>query len=547
MTLTAEAKQVVKYWETLVDDRIEWQNTWQEVSDYSVGRGDFVTTRVPGQQRNIRIYDSTSSDANVLLGAAMHSMASNPNTDWFDIRFSEDVLNEDEAGKEWLQAIKPRLRAAFSRPESGFTTQMSELYADLPAFGTACMFIEDDPAIGAKFISVPLREVYIDVDHQGLVTVIFREFQLQAWQAAEMFPQAFEDGLLPKVKKSLDKHPNKKFRFLHHVRRNTNRLPGKIDAANRPWESIYIALDDQTVPKESGFFENPYAVPRWTLDTGEKYGRGPGIKTLPEQKMLNAMWRTYIRGVEKAVDPPLLVEDDGVLPGSSIRVTPSALISVRTDGKLDPVRPLQVGANFPVAKDMVEDRTAKVQKGWHSEIIQAFQDPRMTATQVIELARLSQRILSPVMARLQVDALNPMLVRVFDIESKRSDFPPPPEGMEDSELEIEYVSPIARAQKQSDAQAIMDTFAAVLAVSEVAPEVLDNIDMDVATRAIARGNSVPLGVLRSTSDVEERRAIQQEQEAQQQQMQQLQQGAETVAKLLPGIAANTTANAGAAA
>ncbi len=534
MALEERAKKLIEYFEDLSTARQHFERTWQEVSDNSLARRDFIVEREPGIQRTIRIYDSTSSDAHELLVAALHALLTNPATRWFDLRFQDDALNDIEEAKLWLDDIKPLLHAAFSRPESGFTTQIAEVYSDWCGFGTGAMFVKEDVAFGPRFMSRPLSEIFIDDTHEGIVNTVFRRFELKAWQAILQFGEA----QVPKAAALSKKNPNTKMRFLHHVRARENPLPGNIDASGMPWESIYISLDEKKIVQEGGFHEMPYMVPRWRVDSRELYGRGPAVRSLPEQKMLNAIWRTFIRNIEKAADPPVLVDDDGVMPGSQLRVTPHAQIVVRNDGgSREPVRYLESRAQLQWSADLIETRSKKIEKAFHAEIIQAFQDPRMTATQVLELARLSQRILSPVLGRGQIDLLDPMLNRAFGIISRRTDFPEAPFFLRGQELRLEYVSPVARAQKQSEAQAILDTFAAAAAIAEKEPNVMDNFDLDTAVRLIASGQGVPVAVLRPKADVIQIRRTQARIEEQDRQAQQLMEGGDTVAKLLPGIAA----------
>jgi hypothetical protein len=497
-------------------------------------RRDFTVQREPGRQRGIRVYDTTSRDSNNLLAAALHSLLTNPATKWFDLQFIAEELNEIDEATFYLDQVKTLALNAFSRPQSGFTTNIAEVYNDLPGFGTAVMFIEEDLEHGPRFVSRPLSETFVDVDHNGRIVTVYRNFKMKAWQAVDFFG---EEDLPKRVVESAKKDSSQEFDLLHIVQRREIPRPGNLDASGMAWESLYMLLDQKEIIREGGYHEMPYMVPRWTVDAGEIYGRGPGVDALPEQKMLNAIWRTYIRNAEKAVDPPLLVDDDGVLPGSQLRVTPSAQIVVRNDGgSRDPVRYLESRAQFQWSSDIIDNRSRKIEKAFHSEIIQAFQDPRMTATQVIELARLSQRILSPVLGRMQVELLEPMIERVVGILSRRSDFPEPPEFLAGQELKIEYVSPVARAQKASEAQAILDSFSAAAAVAEADPSVMDNIDLDVAVRKIFEGNGVPVQVMRQQAEVMARRAAQAQAMEQQQQQQQMMEGGDTIAKLLPGIA-----------
>ena len=504
MPLEERARKMLAYFGDLESNRSNWLNQWQDLSDHSFGRRDFKVGREPGRQRMVRIYDTTSKDSGNLLSAALHALLTNPQSRWHDLKFESQLLNDQEEAVLWLEEAKTALGNAFNKPGAGFATQIAELYQDLVSFGTGVLFIEDDAGFGPRFSARPLSEIFIDVDSTGRVKALFREFELKHWQAIDQFGEK----ALPQLAAAAVKNPNNDSKFLHHVRKRGTPLPGNIDALGMRWESIYLSMQEKEIVSEGGFHENPYLIARWAVDAGEMYGRGPGNDSLPDQKMLNAIWRTFIRNIEKAVDPPLLVEHDGVMPGSQVSVTPSAQIVVQSDGNTEPVRYLESRAQLNLSADLIESRTKKIEKAFHSEIIRAFEDPRMTATQVIELARLAQRQLSPILGRLQEDLLNPMIDRVYGIISRRRDFPPAPEEIQGQNLKVDYVSPVARAQKASESQAILDSFAAAQAVAQVDPSVMDNIDLDLAIRTIFEGNGTPVKILRPTADVIEIRRVQ---------------------------------------
>lgn len=537
------AKSILKRYETRKSERLHFDNLWQEVSDHALGRRDFTVDRQQGQKRNTLIYDTTSQDANELLGAALHSLLTNPATNWFDIRYSSAALNNDAEARRYLDLRKDRLRVAFMRPQSGFATQMARVWDDMPGFGNACIYVQDNPAFGSEYIARPLSEVYIETDESGRVVATYRCFKLEAWQAVEEYGK---EALPKDIAKSAEKDSGgTEFEFVQHIRKRGMPLPGKMDSTGMAWESITIAVKGKSIVREGGFRSNPLLYPRWKVDTGEDYGRGPGIWSLPNQKMLNRIWRTFIRGSEKAIDPPALMEDNSVV-GGRINFTPNGITVVTDQGTgRDPVRYIQNGANPNWAADIMESRARKIEKSFHSEIIQAFQDPRMTATQVLELAKLSQRQLSPMLGRCQEELLDPLIQRTDEIESSRTDFPQPPDMLRDEQILIEYVGPVARAQKAAESQAILDTFAAMQAIAQTDPDVLDNFDSDEAVRLIAEGNGIPVKVLRLPNDVLAIRRQRAQQEAAQQQAQMMVQGGETIAKLLPGIAQLNAASGGA--
>lgn len=533
--MTDEAQKICTHFESLAGKRRHWEVHWQEVSDHSLGRRDFTVIREPGRQRAIKLYDTTSRDANTLLAAALHALLTNTATNWFDLRFEADELNDNDDAARWLSVVKQRMTSSFMHPEAAFATNMHEFYTDIVGFCTAALFIDHEPGFGPKFSARPLGEIYIDEDHTGRIALVIRKFRLKNWQAVDQWG----DRAKRASKRIETGHGGEEeMEYLHVVRRRAKPFPGKIDASGMAWESIYISLEDKSILAEGGYHENPYMVARWSKDAGELYGRGPGIDSLPDQKMLNAIWRTYIRNAEKQADPPLMVEDEGVLPGSQVRIVPTAIIHVRNDNPngTPPLQYLEHRGRFDVSDTVVASRTERIQKAHHSEVIQAFQDPRMTATQVIELARLSQRILSPVLARLQVEALDPMLGRVYGIGSRtRGFFPPAPDFLAGQDIRIDYVSPVARAQKASEVQAILDTFQAIAGMSQLDPSVLDNFDMDRAARTISDGNGAPIELIRRQRDVDAIRQQRAEQQAQQAELDQMSQMAEAGGKAAPLI------------
>jgi len=527
-----DATPLIQDFNRLREHRRHWDDQWQEIADHGLGRRDYTVKREPGRQRNVRIYDTTMADSNGLLAAALHALLTNPSTSWFDLAFQSPQFNEIDESARWLEAVRQVMTNSFRRPESGFTTQMHEFYTDLTGFCTACVFVEDDVGKGPSFSARPMGEIFIDEDFAGNITVTYRKFTLKAWQAVAQFGKKNVPRAQDNVK---HERGDVEMDFIHLVRKRDQPLPGNIFAQGMPWESIYVDLDSSKVILEGGYHEMPYLTSRWSKDAGELYGRGPGITSLPSAKMLNAIWRTYIRSAEKQADPPLLVEDDGVMPGSQLRTTPNSQISIRPTGSgQPPVQYLEHRGRYDVADNVIETFTSRIQRAFHNEIIQAFQDPRMTATQVIELARLSQRILSPVLGRMQTEILEPMINRTFGILSRANAFPPPPDFLQGQELRIDYVSPVARAQRASESQAVLDTFTALAAMAEADPGVLDNFNFDEAARTLGDGNGIPLKVIRPRKEVGAIREERQRQQEEQQQLEQALQLAETASKFDQG-------------
>ena len=83
-----------------------------------------------------------------------------------------------------------------------------------------------------------------------------------------------------------EKRGDAEFKFLQVIRPRAMREPGLRDAANMPWEYMAIDVGSAHIIEESGFEEWPFATPRWDTESGETYGRSPGMLALPDSRTL---------------------------------------------------------------------------------------------------------------------------------------------------------------------------------------------------------------------------------------------------------------------
>jgi hypothetical protein len=280
-----------------------------------------------------------------------------------------------------------------------------------------------------------------------------------------------------------------------------------------PISSIHVFHDEQPVIlREGGFHEMPIMTPRWERDSGEIYGRGPGIQALPDAKMLNQMNKTMLKAGQKAVDPPIMTSDRGVF--GNVRTHAGGQTIVRLDGSgRFPIQELNSPKNFNIGLDLIKARQEGVEGAYHADILEVFRQPHMTATQVIEIANQVQRILSPVLGRQQSELLEPAVSRVFGIELRAGRLPTPPAGLEEAIVQVEYQSPVARAQQASEKNALIESVGAIIELATADPDTLDVIDMDLLARRFWELGGLPADIVRDAAAVEEIRKQRAEQAA----------------------------------
>ena len=126
---------------------------------------------------------------------------------------------------------------------------------------------------------------------------------------------------------------------------------------------------------------------------------------------------------------------------------------------------------------MIQDRQLAVQKTFYVDQLLTSQGGNMTATEVLQRNEEKMRLLGPVLGRLQSELLQPLIERVYKILERQGVFKPAPEILAQQDVEIEYVSPLAKAQKSGDLNTVMRGVEIFGAMSQFAP-VLDYLDTD---------------------------------------------------------------------
>jgi len=525
-----EPKKYLARLESLESDRRNWEYHWQEIAEVVFPRrSDFVTSVVRGERKNTKIVDSTAVFANELLGAGLHGMLTNPASKWFKLRLSNPRLMENTDVLSWLEEVERLIYLSLNSPRASFASHMHELYLDLTAFGTGVMFIGEGEKDGELLFSTKhLKECYLAEDMQGFIDTVYRKFEYTVRQIVQKWGY---DKAGKAVQKKYDEGKfDEKYDVIHAVQPRKDRDPNSLDRSQMPVASVYMLAEGEVILDEGGFEEMPYVAPRWSKVSGEIYGRGPGVSSLPDVKMLQQMAKTVIKAAQKIVDPPLLVPDDGAL--NPVRTVPGGL-NFRRSGS-DPITPLQTGGNIPIGMEMMNEVRLRIRSAFYIDQLQLQQGPQMTATEVLQRQEEKLRMMGPVLGRLQSEMLGPMVERVFNILNRNNKFPPAPEILDGAEYDVEYVSPLARAQRQSEANGLLRVFEIGSPVIQLQPESAQIINGEDTIRYLGDLFGVPNSLFKSPEEMAQIKQQQQEMMQLQQGLQAAGQGADVLQKLTQG-------------
>jgi hypothetical protein len=535
------AEAALLRWGDMEIEQKKWLTLWQELADFIQPRkGNIAFKRSSAQQQTDRMFDSTAPHANELLAASMQGALTSASTRWFSLRLKGVELKKDHELNKALEACSDDMFDAYN--DSNFASETHELYLDMPCFGTAAISVEEreptliTPGGALRFSAFPPGSFAIDEDAEGDVDTVYKKFSLSARAAAASFGEA---KVGKQVLAALKQNSNERFDFLQCVYPRTdiplNLSNRALPATKWPYGSLTVDMQGRCVVRESGYQEKAIMVPRWTKTSGEVYGRGPGVIALPDIKTLNKAVELKLKAWAKVVDPPLMVRDEGVVGNVQFR---SAGITYVRD--MEAIKALtELGGNLQVA-DMEEEKLREaIKRMFYSDQLQMQQGgPQMTAYETQVRFELMQRVMGPTLGRTTVEWLNPCTNRVFWIRLRRSPKDSPYRKVQDwckknnVALDVEYEGPLAKAQRLAESTAMQRFFQIILPLTQIHPEIMDNIDLDFVVRAHADSVGTPAGMIVSMDKVTAIRNI----KVQQQQAQQKQAALESAGKTASGVA-----------
>lgn len=508
--MSDDADTIIKRQSTLASNRSTLDSWWQDIG-YRVlpSQAVFTTRDVEGSRRNERLFTSRPVIACERFAAVAEDMLTPRNQVWQALVGEDEDLTDDQAAQAWFEAVTKILFGMRNRPGANFYSQRAQGYLSLGAFGNSCLFLDEVVGRGIRYIQCHMSGVHWAENYQGVIDTVYRKLRLQKRQAEQ---RAKQDGWqLPK--KIIDEQdPFKEFEFIHCVKPNEERKAGRLDSAGMPWSSYVVSCDEKSIINSGGYTSWPYAISRYTLGPGEVYGRSPAMAAWSAIMTLNEEKKSILRAGQLEVEPVLLLAEDGALEPFSLR--PSALNHgmLSADGT-QLVQTLKTGANIPLGLELMQLEHTEIEDSFLVSIFKILaENPQMTATQVLEVAQERGVMLAPVMGRAQSEDLGPQTERELDIASKAGLLPAMPESLLErgANYKIEYRSPLARAQRAPEGQAILRTLEVLSGVAQIDQNSLAVIDIPESLRELAKINGMPAKLIRDKAQYEAIIAQQQE-------------------------------------
>lgn len=393
-----------KMYRRALDARAPWLNRWDAAMRYTMPTDDADAAT---------LFDATAADAVDNLAASIYSLMTPPESLWISLVPESDASPDADVATAALRA---------NLNDSNFYTTIHQCYLDLVILGTACLFMAETP-IGASsafsFTAVPMRDIAI------LPGAVFHTATMPAHEVLEKYPTWTPPA---DVADQIKHDPATPLRLVQSL----------VGTEFTAWLDVGGNLENNIVAR--GTFEtNPYIIFRWSVLSGEQYGRGPVLRALPDIKTANKVVELVLKNATIAVSGIWQADDDGVINLNNINLTPGAIIpkAVGSSG----LTPLSSGADFDVSQIILKDLRERIRHALLADRLGLLSEKEMTATEIMARNSDMMRILGATYGRLLHEFIRPLTDRGLQILSRRGVIAP---ITLNSDAELKYIAPIAQ-------------------------------------------------------------------------------------------------------
>lgn len=482
----------------LQTERASYLEQYRELSKFITPRtGRFlVTDRNKGDKRHNNIIDNEGTRGNRVLGAGLMAGMTSPARPWFRLGLSDRSLMEYGPVKIWLNAVTEIMRSVFQKSNTYRALHM--LYEELGAYGTGASIVMDDFQDVIRHYPTTCGEYMIATDHRGEVCTLYREFDMTV---AALVAEFGIDMVSPAVRNMFEsgRALDSWVTIMHVIEPNRDRDRKNPFSKNLPWTSIYMELagtptgqlDKNQFLREKGFKRFPALCPRWHTSGGDIYGDSPGMEALGDVKQLQHGQLRKAQAIDYKVKPPIQVPL--AMKNQPLATLPGGVMYVDQTNPHGGIRSAwDVNMSIGEQLEDIRDVRQRIRGTFYVDLFlmlaqndspDASRQP-ITAREVAERHEEKLLMLGPVLERLHNELLKPKIDLTFDRMIEAGIVPPPPDELDGQELQVEFISMLAQAQRAIGVQGVdrlvqtVGTIATFQRNSGMTPTALDKLDFD---------------------------------------------------------------------
>jgi hypothetical protein len=453
---------------------------------------------------NEKLYNDKAVTASETTGNGMSGGLCSPSQPWFKYRTEDEDLMEYAPVKAWLHDAEQKTYALLAR--CGFYTAATSGFLEQTLYGTEACVMIPHWEYGAACYPQEWGEYWLGQNDALRVDTLYRDVDMTVAQILAKFPDWKPSRAVQELitNKKLDTIVPVK----HGIEPNIERVYGRMDRTNMAYRSIYWERDNDTkdggIMSFGGFEERPFWAARWDQRGSNVYGRGPGLRVLPQARKLQLQELRKQQAMDYVVTPPLHAPSN--MQGGQLRINPR---DVNYGAPADRQQVFELWKVDPRAIEFISadiDKTeARIDIGMYVDLFRMFSNMGGSAYRNIEeIARKHEetlRQLGPVVDRAANEKLEPAITQAFNILLRANVFLPPPDELRGVDIKINFDGILIQAQRMVGLGAIERTAGFVGNLLAAFPGVGDKIDADQMVDDYAAGAGAPPRMIRDDKAV----------------------------------------------
>lgn len=536
MEVSPKTKLLIEKSMSLLSNKTSLNSFWQNIAENFYPQRAFFTSRNPiPYGRDFASHLTTSFP--ILVAQEYASLISAylrpAGQQWFEIGIDNKGQNReiDNDGKRFLEEATRIQTNVIKDRKSGFSIAVDQGDADFASFGQCVISIEIDwKNVTLLHRCWNMRDVAWAQGPNGLINYVCREWKTTIRNAKSFFG----DKLSPEtLRKSHDQGDAEL--IIHHIVMETEEYyntysdkESKEQKIKSPYVSLYVQLEGNHEIEIVGSPTIIYFIPRDQLVSGSQYAYSRAVvAALPDARLLQSITLSLLEAGEKAVNPPLLAQEDAVRDDISLAANTINFVATNEGQRIDDIVKVmnldRSGLQYGLTMQ-ADIRESQRNAFFLNKLSLPQLQGEMTATEVRKRYQEWIRNASPFVDRLETE-YNQQLVKMqfetlmhvkafgFDEEmpdSIRDDFLK-------GDITFNFRNPLVEAEGEEDAQKFLEMKGIIADTAALDPSVANIPKVEIALRDALEGLGIPAKWLKSEDEVAELN----EQQAQVQKTQQM--------------------------